>query len=96
MRKSDLGVEITRVENGFSIKDNEGKITVVEEKDGDELSCAENLLWEILNFFDLVGNKYDRERLVITRKAGEKYTPKKGEKIIKDIIYRLETKKNRE
>ncbi len=36
MKKSDQGIEITKVENGFLIKDNEGNRTVVEEKDGDK------------------------------------------------------------
>ncbi len=80
MKKSDWGIEIIKVENGFAIKDNEGKIMVVEEKD-DELSATEQLLWKIVEFFNLMGDKYDKERISITKKTGERYTPKKGEKL---------------
>ena len=36
MKKSEWGVEIVRIDNGFLIKDNEGKITVVEDRDNDD------------------------------------------------------------
>jgi len=78
MKKSDWGVEVLKVGNGFVLKDNEGHLTVVEEKDGDELASAEELLWKIVEFFNLAGDKYDKERIFITRKTGERYTPPKS------------------
>lgn len=92
MKKNDRGLEIIKVENGFSIKDNEGKITVVEEKDGDELAAAEALLWAILEFFNLNGTKHDRERIAVIRKIGERYTLKKGEKILREQHSKLANK----
>ncbi len=91
MKKGDWGIEILKVENGYLLKDNEGKQLVVETED-DELATTEKLLWEIVNFFNLSGNKYDRERILITRKTGERYTPQKDEKIVKEIISKLQTK----
>lgn len=77
MKKNDWGIEITKVGHGFLIKDNNGNRTVIEEKEGNEIAAAEELLWWIIDFFNLRGNKYDQERLAIIRETGNKYIPEK-------------------
>lgn len=95
MKKSDLGIKIVRTYNGFIIKDNNGKIAVIEDNDNDELSSGENLLWEIINFFGLMGSRYDEERLSVIRVVGNKYTPKEGEWIINKSYQQLKRKKSK-
>lgn len=96
MKKSDWGIEITRVENGFLIKDNGESRTVVEEKAGDELEAAEQLLWHVLEFFNLEGkSRYDRERLVVVRQVGDKYAPTPEEKIVKEYYRKVVPKTRR-
>ncbi len=89
MKRSDWGVEIVRIDNGFLIKDNEGKITVVEDKDDDEYLAGEKLLWEIINFFNLEGSRYDKKRLSVVSMVGDKYTPKEGERLINKSYQQL-------
>ena len=93
MKKSDVGLEIIQVKNGFLIKDNEGELTVVEEEADDELSVAEKMLWGVVNFFNLGGDKYDMERIFVVRKIGENYVPQKGDKIITESYRQLAKKR---
>lgn len=89
MKKSDWGIEITKAQNGFSIKDNQGNITVVEEKENGGPSAAEALLQHIIEFFSLERGRYDRERISVIRQAGDKYEPQKDEKIVEEKYYRV-------
>jgi len=89
MKKKDWGVEITKVDNGFLIVDNEGKRTVVEEKEDDELSAGEKLLWEIIHFFNLRPSRHERECIRVVREVGDKYTPREGEKIVKEYFFKV-------
>lgn len=82
MKKSDCGLEIRKVEDGFIIKDNEGNETLATKSEHDELAAAEDLLNQIISYFDLRGSKYDRERIWVVRKIGEKYTPQENEGIV--------------
>lgn len=75
MRKSEWGIEIKRVANGFSIKNNDGEVTVIEEKDDDVVPAAEALLWHVIEFFNLGGTRYDKERVRVVREPGDKYEP---------------------
>jgi len=94
MKKSDWGVEITKVSNGFSIKDQQGNITVIQEDEDDELSSAEKLLWQIIKFFDLAGDRYARDSIAIIRVAGRKYEPQEDEVLIPiDDIHSIVKKK---
>lgn len=96
MKKSDWGIEITRVENGFLIKDNEGSRTVVEAKADDDLEAAEQLLQHVLEFFNLEGkSRYDRERLAMIRQVGDKYAPTPEEKIVNEYYRKVVPKTRR-
>jgi len=71
MKKSDWGIEITKVSNGFSIKDQHGNITVIQEDEDDELSSAEKLLWQIIEFFGFARDRYARDSIAIVKVAGQ-------------------------
>ncbi len=95
MKKTDWGLEIIKVENGFLIKSSEGHLTVVEDKSDEDqvsVSAIEELLHHIVEFFNLSGSRYDRERIFVTSQVGDKYEPKPNEKIVKDFIYKLQPK----
>ena len=71
---------IRRVANGFCVEyvDRESDNptldeSVIEDNEDDALKSGEELLWEVANYFGLLGNKYDAERLHIIREPGEKY-----------------------
>jgi hypothetical protein len=82
MKKSDQGIEIIKASNGFSIKDQDGNITVIQEDENDELSSTEKLLWHIIEFFGLAGDRYARESIAVIRVAGRKYEPQGDEVLV--------------
>jgi len=45
----------------------------IEEDENDDLKMHERLLWEVIEFFQMQGSRYDKERLTIVRKMGDKY-----------------------
>lgn len=94
MKKSDHGLEIRRVTRGFVIKDNEGNETVAKENESEGLSVAEDLLNEIIEFFGLRGGRYDRERIRVVREVGDKYTPQKDEKIVREHFSKVKSRQN--
>ncbi|MEK7512980.1 MAG: hypothetical protein AAB601_02160, partial [Patescibacteria group bacterium] len=65
MKKSDWGIEITGVKNGFLVKDNNGNTVVIEEEGDDDLSAAEKILCEIIKFFNLGGSRQDRDHILV-------------------------------
>lgn len=67
MRKDDWGIEILFADDGFVIRDNEGKRYPIQSDEIDELKAGEELLWFILDFFNLRGSKHDEERLKVIR-----------------------------
>lgn len=79
MEKTDWGLEIRKVRDGFVLKDNEGNETVAKENKEDELSCAEDILNQVIDFFDLRGSRYDKERISVARVPGDKYEPPENE-----------------
>ncbi len=95
MKKTDFGIEIVHVANGFIIKDNEGNTSVIKSEEDNEISAAEELLWKIIDFFDLRRSRYNRERIRIVREVGDKYELQEDEKIIKERYRRVIRKKPR-
>ena len=89
MKKSDQGMEIIKINNGFSIKDSSGETTVIEASDSDELRAIERLLWTIIEFFGFVGSKHDTERIWVIRRVRDNYKPKKSEKIVRQSYAEL-------
>ncbi len=73
VKLEDWGIEIIRVSNGYMLHfphPNTGETwatEVIEHDDDDELKSAEELLWRIAEFFDLLGSKHDKERLRVIR-----------------------------
>lgn len=99
MKKGSWGLEIRKVENGFVIKDSEGSETIAEETRDGELSAAEDLLNQVIEFFGLRGSRYDRERIRVVKEVGDKYEPLKDEEIVGEHyqkIARRQVKKNRQ
>lgn len=76
---SDNWLRIERVANGFILKslgeteeyyiDTE----VIADAEDDELSAGQELLWRVVDYFNLGGSRHDAQRLTITREKGDKY-----------------------
>lgn len=67
---------ITRESNGYHLKtiedqDITDRCFVIQDDDKDELKSHEELLYEVMDYFDFRGSKHDAERLRITRENGE-------------------------
>ena len=66
---------ITKAENGYVLSHQEDptegselvtRYTVVEEKaESSEVICTRDLLWEVVDYFNLAGSKHDTERISI-------------------------------
>lgn len=82
----DYTLSIRRVDDGYILQyrnpewdyeenpDVPGLIErVVADSDLDELSSGQELLWRVMDYFSLGGDRYDKERLTITRERGDKY-----------------------
>ena len=74
-------LEIERVDNGYlltaSDQEGDGPSTWVIEDDDEggfvNLTSGENLLWEVMDFFNFGGSKHDKQRIRIVREAGDDY-----------------------
>ena len=72
-----MRMAIERVVNGWIVSTDETEVNesgdvstttfveVVEEEDDNTASAAVNLLWKVVEYFALRGNKYDKERVSI-------------------------------
>ena len=64
----DWKLEIIKGNNGYVLTSSpEHLIMVIEDDEEDELQSHEDLLWEIMNYFNFGGSKHDPERISITR-----------------------------
>jgi hypothetical protein len=70
---------VTRVSNGYKVYiprddgDEEDKELVFGDIEEDSLFSFESVLWELIDYFGMMGSRYDKERLVVTRKPGDKH-----------------------
>ncbi len=66
---SEWSVKITRGNNGYILSNDVeyNPPLVIEDDEKDELKSHENLLCEIINYFNFGGSKHDKVRLRITR-----------------------------
>ena len=64
-----MKLTIERVSNGFLIRNEEdSSVTVFEDKENEDFPNRESgyhMLWEIIDFFNLRGNKHDSKRLSV-------------------------------
>lgn len=88
MRRGELPTfEIERLDNGFVCNmfdgDEEGdwNTSVYQEDENDELKAIEEVLWSIVEFFGKMGSRYDKERIHICRKRGDKFEKPRKEKV---------------
>ena len=58
-------LKIIRNGNGYTLKGNDGFDLVIQEDEKDELKDHEELLWEIMNYFNFGGSKHDARRIKI-------------------------------
>ena len=66
--RADWKLEIIRGQNGYIlISSPEHTAMVIEDSEKDELQVHENLLWEVMDYFNFGGSKHDLERIRITR-----------------------------
>ncbi len=69
---------ISRVDNGYVIdgRADEGGAKIkwtIQDDERDELRSGEELMLTIADYFALLGGRYDKERLHICRRRGDKY-----------------------
>lgn len=64
---------IEKADNGYALFDGEENklLAVIEDDYKDELKSAEELLWEVLNYFGVFGSKHDPERIRIVREKNK-------------------------
>lgn len=70
-------INIKRITNGFILSweeeyaDDSGKTftqqEVIEDSDKDDLKSGEELLWRIMEYFNLGGSKHDEQRITVER-----------------------------
>ena len=75
-------LQIIRGDNGFKldwwVEDDTGDIShmeVIQDDEDDEMKSGEQLLWFVMEHFDLGGSKFDKKRLSIKRVRGDHYEP---------------------
>lgn len=85
-------LEIRKVENGFVLAGRFGdseeiEELVVEEEEESSVEAGANLLWEVMDYFNLGGSKHDATRLGVAIdhrivEGGEEYLEYKGSKYV--------------
>lgn len=72
-------LEIERADNGYILTgtsyEQEEPVEfefVIQDDETDELKSHEELLWEVMDYFNFQGSEHDTERLTITREKNEK------------------------
>lgn len=75
-------LQIMRGDNGFKLdwwlEDDNGDIghtEVIQDDEDDEMKSGEQLLWFVIDHFNLGGSKFDKKRLAIKRVRGDHYEP---------------------
>lgn len=72
---------IKQVSNGWTLEYldveafSKSKVIVIENQES-ESKTTQALLWEIVEYFGLTGNRHDAERISIEIKPGDKYNAK--------------------
>ena len=69
-------LQIVRANNGYVLRGIFGDNPipgeyVIQEDERDELKAHEELLWEVMEYFNFGGSKHDKERLRVTREKQE-------------------------
>lgn len=67
--------------DGYVLETNEGELIPI--KNDNEIEANEDLLWEIIYYFNMRSSRHEKEVLSIIREIGEKYYLQPGEKIVK-------------
>jgi hypothetical protein len=65
--RQEWSLKITRVDNGYFLEGNDGARIVIQEIEDDELREHEHLLFEVMEYFNFMGSKHDKERIRIIR-----------------------------
>jgi hypothetical protein len=65
--REEWSLKIIRVDNGYFLEGADGARIVIQERDEDELLEHENLLFEVMAYFNFGGTKHDKERIRIIR-----------------------------
>lgn len=82
----DWYLKIIRVSDGYILEERNPEYSyqenpeaveyirsVVADNELDELASGQELLWRVMDYFALRGDRYDKERLQIIRERGDKY-----------------------
>jgi hypothetical protein len=72
---------IDKVENGYVLTPDpttDQDPQVIEIDDEEEIKGFINLLWAIVEYFDMGGSRHDKKRISITTKKGDKWEPREA------------------
>ena len=97
LNSEDYGVIIRYVENGFIAQDNEGnwyvfKNSKQDEEEGSYIDSMQDLIYFLLEYFNINPTRYAKRRLFPHIEVGDKYKPKENEKIEKEYYYVVKEK----
>ena len=60
-------LKIIRNDNGYILHTSDNRTLVVQEDKIDDLKAHEELLWEVMEYFNFGGSKHDEERIRVVR-----------------------------
>ena len=90
--ENDWGMLIRCVRDGYIVSYVE-EDTIIESPFRKEIDGNQDLLWCVIEYFAMNSSRYDRERIAVHVEVGDKYEPRKGEKIRRGRYIYIEEEK---
>ena len=74
---------IDKVDNGYVLTpdpstEQDPQVFEIDEDEDKEAESFTKVLWAITEYFDQIGSRYDKKRISITTKKGDKWEPKEA------------------
>jgi len=90
LKFEDWGVIILAAGNGFIVRtlpDGDLESFGGNPNKRDDAEAALQLLWFLLDYFNVNPSRYAKERVMVALEAGDKYEPRENEKEVKEYYY---------
>lgn len=78
--------------DGYIVETNDGLVFPIVNEDG-QLATNEEMLWEIIDYFNMNSSRFEREQISIIKEVGDKYFLQPGETIEKkyyEVVKKIE------
>lgn len=80
--EDDWYLVINSVRDGYILETSDGDLISIRDKDDDETIQADGeLLWEVIDYFNMRFSRYEKEVLSVIKEVGDKYGLKANEKL---------------